>query len=75
MAHFGYAVSESTRAGSYWPSLAKEESIEVFRRSIFKHLKGLLSCGCLVVAVPGGRRTRYKLADVLLVHAMKDRIG
>jgi ArsR family transcriptional regulator, cadmium/lead-responsive transcriptional repressor len=38
------------------------------------HLACLRGCG-LVTAVPGGRRTRYELADRRLAHALGDLLG
>jgi DNA-binding transcriptional ArsR family regulator len=81
LARFGYAVSDPTRARillalsdapSYPSDLAN--SLGVSRQSMSNHLTCLRGCG-LVVAVPDGRRTRYKLADARLGQAIKELIG
>ncbi|HET7138664.1 MAG TPA: metalloregulator ArsR/SmtB family transcription factor [Arthrobacter sp.] len=81
LARFGYAVSDPTRARvllalSVAPSYPSDlaDSLGVSRQSMSNHLRCLRGCG-LVVAVPDGRRSRYKLADARLGHAIKDLIG
>ncbi|RLV56766.1 ArsR family transcriptional regulator [Aeromicrobium phragmitis] len=78
LARFGHALSDPTRARillslgespAYPADLA--ESLGVSRQSMSNHLGCLRGCG-LVVAVPEGRRTRYKLADSAIAHALRD---
>ncbi|HWV27166.1 MAG TPA: metalloregulator ArsR/SmtB family transcription factor [Aeromicrobium sp.] len=78
LARFGHALSDATRARimmslreapAYPADLA--DTLGVTRQSISNHLACLRGCG-LVVAVREGRRTRYELADVRLIHALAD---
>lgn len=78
LARFGHALSDPTRVGillhlrlhdSYPAHLADE--LGVTRQSMSNHLACLRGCG-MVVAVPEGRRNRYRLADERLAHALDD---
>jgi len=78
LARFGHALSDPTRVGilmhlrlhdSYPAHLA--DALGVTRQSMSNHLACLRGCG-MVVAVPEGRRSRYRLADVRLAHALGD---
>ena len=78
LARFGHALSDPTRAGilmhlrlhdSYPAHLVEE--LGVTRQSMSNHLACLRGCG-MVVAIPEGRRTRYRLTDERLAHALDD---
>lgn len=78
LARFGHALSDPTRASilmtlrtapAYPADLA--DDLGVTRQSMSNHLACLRGCG-LVVAEPQGRRTRYRLADDRLGHALGD---
>jgi ArsR family transcriptional regulator, cadmium/lead-responsive transcriptional repressor len=81
LARFGYALSDATRTeilltlrdGPGYPSDLAEK-IGVSRQILSNHLACLRGCG-LVVAQPEGRRSRYKLADKRIAHALDDLIG
>jgi DNA-binding transcriptional ArsR family regulator len=78
LARFGHALSDPTRArlvlalreGPAYPSDLADQ-LGVSRTNLSNHLACLRRCG-LVVAIPGGRRSRYELADSRLAHALGD---
>jgi len=81
LSRFGYALSDPTRAEillllreapGYPSELA--DKIGVTRQIMSNHLACLRGCG-LVVAEPEGRRSRYRLADPRIGHALDDLIG
>ncbi|WP_328853656.1 metalloregulator ArsR/SmtB family transcription factor [Micromonospora globbae] len=81
LARFGHALSDPVRArlllalreGPGYPAdLA--DLLGTSRQNLSNHLACLRGCG-LVVAVPEGRRSRYKLADARLAHALGDLLG
>ncbi|GFG50966.1 transcriptional regulator [Mycolicibacterium agri] len=81
LSRFGYALSDPTRAEillllrdapGYPSELA--DKIGVTRQIVSNHLACLRGCG-LVVAEPEGRRSRYRLADARIGHALEDLIG
>jgi DNA-binding transcriptional ArsR family regulator len=81
LSRFGYALSDPTRteillllrqSAGYPSELA--ERIGVSRQILSNHLACLRGCG-LVIAEPQGRRSRYRLADERIVHALDDLIG
>lgn len=78
LARFGHVLSDSTRvqiltllseSPRYPADMA--DALEVTRQSISNHLACLRGCG-LVVPEAEGRRTRYKLADDRIKHALND---
>lgn len=78
LARFGHALSDSTRvqiltllseSPRYPADMA--DAIGATRQSISNHLACLRGCG-LVISEASGRRTRYKLADDRINHAIKD---
>ncbi|QCB52035.1 ArsR family transcriptional regulator [Rhodococcus sp. PAMC28707] len=77
LSRFGHALSNETRTQVLlalkteprYPELA--DSLSVTRQKLSNHLACLRGCG-LVVAVPDGRRTRYKLADTNRGRALED---
>ena len=81
LSRFGCALSDPTRAeillmlraeAGYPSELA--EKIGVTRQILSNHLACLRGCG-LVIAEPEGRRSRYRLADDRIGHALDDLIG
>lgn len=81
LARFGCAISDPTRvqillilrdAPDYPSELA--DKIGVSRQILSNHLACLRGCG-LVAAEPEGRRSRYRLADERIGHALGDLIG
>ncbi|MCT7660427.1 ArsR/SmtB family transcription factor [Mycobacterium deserti] len=81
LTRFGYALSDRTRteilltlrdAPGYPSDLA--DAIGVSRQILSNHLACLRGCG-LVVAEPEGRRSRYRLADERIGHALDDLLG
>ncbi|MDT2007245.1 helix-turn-helix transcriptional regulator [Rhodococcus opacus] len=66
----GTRILLSLREGPEYPS-ELAESIGVSRQILSNHLVCLRGCG-LVVAVPEGRRSRYKLADRRIGLAIDD---
>jgi DNA-binding transcriptional ArsR family regulator len=81
LSRFGCAISDPTRveillmlrdAPDYPSELA--DRIGVSRQILSNHLACLRGCG-LVVADPEGRRSRYRLADDRIGHALGDLIG
>lgn len=81
LTRFGHALSDPTRtsvllalrqAPSYPSDLA--DRVGVSRQKLSNHLACLRGCG-LVVAIPEGRRTRYELADPVLVQALTELLG
>jgi DNA-binding transcriptional ArsR family regulator len=81
LSRFGYAISDPTRAeilltlrdASGYPSELADK-IGVSRQTLSNHLACLRGCG-LVVAEPEGRRSRYRLADGRIGHALGDLVG
>ena len=78
LARFGHALSDPIRVQiltllSETPRYPADmaDTLKVTRQSISNHLACLRCCG-LVVSEADGRRTRYKLADERIKHAMKD---
>ena len=61
LSRFGCALSDPTRR-------------LVTRQILSNHLACLRGCG-LVIAEPEGRRSRYRLADERIGHALDDLIG
>jgi DNA-binding transcriptional ArsR family regulator len=81
LSRFGCALSDPTRAEillmlrdapDYPSELA--DRIGVSRQILSNHLACLRGCG-LVVAEPEGRRSRYRLADERIGHALGDLLG
>ena len=81
LSRFGCALSDPTRAEillmlreapDYPSELA--EKIGVTRQILSNHLACLRGCG-LVVAEPEGRRSRYRLVDERIGHALGDLLG
>jgi DNA-binding transcriptional ArsR family regulator len=81
LSRFGCAISDPTRTGilltlrdapGYPSELA--DKIGVSRQILSNHLACLRGCG-LVVAEPEGRRSRYRLVDERIGHALDDLIG
>lgn len=78
LSRFGHALSDPTRVQiltllsekSHYPA-DMADRLEVTRQSISNHLACLKGCG-LVVPEADGRRTRYKLADERIKHALSD---
>ena len=81
LSRFGCALSDPTRAeillmlrnGPGYPS-ELADTIGVSRQTLSNHLACLRGCG-LVVAEPEGRRSRYRLADERIRHALGDLLG
>lgn len=78
LARFGHALSDATRVrilamlskdGQYPADMA--DALNVTRQSMSNHLACLKGCG-LVVQEFEGRRSRYKLADDHIKHALID---
>jgi DNA-binding transcriptional ArsR family regulator len=56
--------------GPHYPTELAEH-LRLTKANVSNHLACLRDCG-LVVATPEGRRNRYELADLRLVHALRD---
>lgn len=81
LSRFGCALSDPTRAeillilreGPGYPSELADR-IGVTRQVLSNHLACLRGCG-LVSVSPEGRRSRYRLADPRIAHALTDLVG
>ncbi|ABM14714.1 ArsR/SmtB family transcription factor [Mycolicibacterium vanbaalenii] len=81
LSRFGCALSDPTRAeillilreGRGYPSELADR-IGVTRQVLSNHLACLRGCG-LVSVSPEGRRSRYRLADPRIAHALTDLVG